>query len=103
MLVGILVTLLFAFECCIVESCVPEFKGTYDETQDELLAVDWNVDINEQRNRAGREERQTMALNFTQIYDKRLSELKTVYELLFLKNQKKDEIPASCAVCCENF
>ena len=31
-LVGLLVLLLFAFEFCIVGSCVPEYKGTYDET-----------------------------------------------------------------------
>ena len=28
-------------ESCIVENYLPEFKGTYDETQDPLLAVDW--------------------------------------------------------------
>lgn len=33
----------FLCEGCIVESCLPEFKGTYDEAQDELLAVDYDV------------------------------------------------------------
>ena len=28
-------------EGCIVESCLPEFKGTYDEDQDDMIAVDW--------------------------------------------------------------
>jgi hypothetical protein len=44
MLIAITMLLMFAMEYCIVNSCVPEYKGTYDETQDELLAVDWEVD-----------------------------------------------------------
>ena len=40
--VGLVLTLLMTLcETAVVESCLPEFKGTYDEDQDELLAVDW--------------------------------------------------------------
>ena len=48
-LITMLNTLLFALflgiQCCevsIVENYLPEFKGTYDEGQDELLASDWS-------------------------------------------------------------
>jgi hypothetical protein len=33
----------YMFETCIVESCLPEFKGTYDDTHDEIIAVDWTL------------------------------------------------------------
>ena len=39
----LLVGLLSAIENCIVQGCLPEFKGTYDEDQDALLAVDWEI------------------------------------------------------------
>ena len=39
----LLVGFLSVIENCIVQSCLPEFKGTYDEDQDALLAVDWEI------------------------------------------------------------
>ena len=30
-------------EECIIKDYIPEFKGTYDDRYDELLAVDWSV------------------------------------------------------------
>jgi hypothetical protein len=41
MFFGICIFLIFMLESCIVESCLPEFKGTYDEDQDDIIAVDW--------------------------------------------------------------
>ena len=41
----LLVILFMGIQCCestIVENYLPEFKGTYDEGQDELLAADWS-------------------------------------------------------------
>ena len=40
----LLLVLFMGIQCCettIVENYLPEFKGTYDEGQDELLAADW--------------------------------------------------------------
>ena len=40
----LLLGMLFYFcESCIVENCLPEFKGTYDDTHDEIIAVDWSA------------------------------------------------------------
>ena len=30
-------------ESCIIQSCLPEFKGTYDEDHDAILAIDWEI------------------------------------------------------------
>jgi hypothetical protein len=43
MLTGIIALIITGCESCVVESCLPEFKGTYDEDQDELLAADWSA------------------------------------------------------------
>lgn len=40
----LIIGLTFYFcEACIVENCLPEFKGTYDDTHDEIIAVDWSA------------------------------------------------------------
>ena len=43
MLTGMIALIITGCESCVVESCLPEFKGTYDEDQDELLAADWSA------------------------------------------------------------
>lgn len=43
LLTGFVFIALSAIESCIISSCLPEFKGTYDEDQDEVIAVDWAV------------------------------------------------------------
>ena len=78
----------FAIEFCIVDCCAPEFKGTYDENQDEMLAHDWSIDQNELHALYGESE------NFSQIrqpevYCQRLSDLKCVYEEFILKNHQE--------------
>lgn len=30
-------------ETCVIDQCIPEFAGTYDDQYDELLAVDWSI------------------------------------------------------------
>ena len=45
MLTGLLIVLFMLIQMCessIVENYLPEFKGTYDEGHDELIASDWN-------------------------------------------------------------
>ena len=39
----LLVGFLSVIEICVVKNCLPEFKGTYDEDQDALLAIDWDI------------------------------------------------------------
>lgn len=46
MLTMALVVLITLCESGVLE-CLPEFKGTYDEDQEQLLAVDWSA--NEER------------------------------------------------------
>lgn len=37
-----IVLIVSLIESSVISSCLPEFKGTYDEDQDSLLAVDWD-------------------------------------------------------------
>lgn len=39
----VLVLLMYMCEICSVESCLNELKGTYDENQDPMLAIDWTI------------------------------------------------------------
>ena len=42
MLSAIVVMLISMLESCIVNGCLSEYKGTYDESQDPLIAADWD-------------------------------------------------------------
>lgn len=35
--------MMFICEGCVVEGWVNEIKGTYDENQDPILAIDWTI------------------------------------------------------------
>jgi len=48
MAMGAMLSLLFCLmmficESCAMEGCVNEIKGTYDENQDPMLAIDWEI------------------------------------------------------------
>lgn len=68
MAINILIMMIFLFvffltgcESCILESCLPDFKGTYDEEQDEIFTMDFdgNSEVQQARERA-RENREML-------------------------------------------
>ena len=40
---GAIAILISMLESCLIQSCLPQFRGTYDDRQDALLAVDWDA------------------------------------------------------------
>lgn len=117
----ILLFLTSGCETCIVESWLPEFKGTYDEGQDELLAIDWSADAERQQMMDEIDVANSMSSrrhipSFDNKYNKRLSDLKMIYQELLHKHHIKFmvgkqrnyqqvaiEVPKTCSVCFESF
>ena len=42
MFIFLLVFILTGCESCILDGCLPDFKGTYDEDQDEIFTMDFD-------------------------------------------------------------
>jgi len=55
MMISLFVFLLTGCESCILDSCLPDFKGTYDEEQDEIFTMDFDGNSAVQRARENRE------------------------------------------------
>lgn len=43
MIFGLVAMLISMMESCVIQSFIPQFRGTYDDKQDEILSVDWNA------------------------------------------------------------
>ena len=114
-------------ESCIIESCLPDFKGTYDEDQDELIAVDWNgeeerkdiisqLEIEDENPDSIRYQHRRNIAAQSDEYSERISVLKLRYEAVLYKHHLKYStssrrnyqnitinVPKSCSVCFESF
>jgi len=137
MAINILMLMIFLFvfvltgcESCILNSCLPDFKGTYDEEQDEIFTLDFDGNSEVQRARENRamrglpweseEIKEEQRPNSQQeSYTTRLSTLQLAYEQLAHKHHKmlqkskstngadyqqvSLQLPKACSICFENF
>ena len=84
---AILALLISMLEQCLIQTCMPQFRGTYDDKQDELLTVDWSAQ-EEIYERASQVDSRLRFARSTEDYSLRLSELKCRYEDV-LRREKK--------------
>lgn len=86
LLVPIVPLLISMCEACVISQWLPEFRGTYDDRQDEMLTVDWSAqeDFDSELVRQGHRSEE--------MYSERLSKLRLLHQDLLKRDAQKKAV-----------